>query len=91
MVGLVPGLGPVNGRSWPFARPRVAVALLLGRLLEYARLCSRVMANSLPSLGWESFAWVRYTGFAIREWGLAYGIYPWVSTLVMEIEGDVFG
>ena len=26
----------------------------------------------------------------IREWGLAYGIYPWVSTLVMEIEGRRF-
>ena len=26
----------------------------------------------------------------IREWGLSYGIYPWVSTLVMEIEGRRF-
>ena len=26
----------------------------------------------------------------IREWGLAYGIYPGVSTLVMEIEGRRF-
>jgi hypothetical protein len=26
----------------------------------------------------------------IREWGLAYGIYPWVTTLVMEIEGRRF-
>jgi hypothetical protein len=26
----------------------------------------------------------------IREWGLTYGIYPWVSTLVMEIEGRNF-
>jgi hypothetical protein len=26
----------------------------------------------------------------IREWGLAYGIYPWVSTLVMETEGRLF-
>jgi hypothetical protein len=26
----------------------------------------------------------------IREWGLAYGIYPWVITLVMEIEGRRF-
>jgi hypothetical protein len=26
----------------------------------------------------------------IHEWGLAYGIYPWVSTLVMEIEGRRF-
>jgi hypothetical protein len=26
----------------------------------------------------------------IREWGLAYGIYPWVSTLVMENSGRRF-
>jgi hypothetical protein len=26
----------------------------------------------------------------IREWGLANGIYPWVTTLVMEIEGRRF-
>ncbi len=77
MVGLAPGLGPVSGRSWPIARARVAVAFLLGRLLEHARRCSRVMARglemrvldgvnarSLVSLGWEFFAWVRCTGFA---------------------------
>ena len=77
MVGLAPGLGPVNGRSCPIARTRVTVAFLLGRLLEHARRCSRVMsrglemrvlddvnARSLASLGWESFAWVRCTGFA---------------------------
>ena len=77
MVGLVPGLGPVNGRSWPIARARVAVAFLLGRLLEQARRCSLEMerglemsvldgvnTRSLASLGWESFAWVRCTGFA---------------------------
>ncbi len=76
MGGLAPGLGPVSGRSWPIARARVAVVFLLGRLLEYARRCSHVMARglemcvldvvnerSLVSLGWESFAWVRCTGF----------------------------
>jgi hypothetical protein len=26
----------------------------------------------------------------IHEWGLTYGIYPWVSTLVMETEGRRF-
>ena len=26
----------------------------------------------------------------IREWGLVYGIYPWVTTLVMEFEGRRF-
>jgi hypothetical protein len=77
MVGLAPGLGPVRGRSWPIARARVAVAFLLARLLEHVRRCSRVMTRelemrvldgvnerSLASLGWESFAWVRSTGFA---------------------------
>jgi hypothetical protein len=75
-------------------RARVAVAFLLGRLLEQDGRCSRAMARglemrvlddvnarSLASLRWES---------CIREWGLAYGIYPWVSTLVMETEGRRF-
>ena len=59
------------------ARAHVAVAFLLGSLLERARHCSRAMGRglqmrvlddvnvwSLVSLGWESFAWVRCTGFA---------------------------
>jgi hypothetical protein len=77
MGGLAPGLGPVNGRSWPIVRAHIVVAFLLGRLLEHVRRCSRVMTRglemrvldgvnawSLASLGWESFAGVRCTGFA---------------------------
>ena len=87
MGGLAPGLGPVDGKSWPIARAHVAVAFLLGSLLERARRCSRAMARGLDmrvldgvnalsfvGFGWESFVWVRCTGFA--DGGLPMGSIP---------------
>ncbi len=87
MGGLAPGLGPVDGLSWSFARAHVAVTFLLGRVLERARRCSRAMARglemrvlddvnarSLAGFGWESCAWVRCTGFA--DGGLPMGSIP---------------
>jgi hypothetical protein len=53
---------------------------LLGSLLERARHCSQmrfldgVNSRSLAGFGWESFAWVRYTGFA--DGGLPMGSTP---------------
>jgi hypothetical protein len=66
-------LGRMFPGSFPIDRAHVAVAFLLGRLLERVHHCSRVMTRgidsrvldgvnvwSLAGFGWESFAWVRY-------------------------------
>jgi hypothetical protein len=87
MGGLAPGLGSVNGQSWPIVWAHVTVEFLLGRLLERARHCSHAMVRgldrrvldgvnvwSLAGFGWESFAWVRYTGFS--DGGLPIGSIP---------------
>ena len=72
MGGLAPGLGPVD-ESWPIARARVAVAFLLGRVLERARLCSHAMTRGLDmrvldgvnAWSWEAF----WMGCGFFSWG----------------------
>ena len=75
---------------------------LLGSLLERARHCSRTMTRGLDmrvldvvntlsfaGFGWETFAWVRCTGFA--DGGLPMGSIPDRARVMGDLMGRHFG